>query len=191
ELDVLPDPLLYLLGPPALHGVVDDEGLQGRPLLGQYLARVRVRLEEAAVLRQRQAADSGLHVDNELLEPKRGRGDVARTGLACRRLALRGDRDDQRRERSDDDEREHDAREPHPAGKRHRSSSSSTAPLSSSGSNGFETNRSAPATRASSSAWLQAVITTTSMSFSFSSLRISSSTSIPLRPGSITSSTIR
>ena len=70
-------------------------------------------------------------------------------------------------------------------------SNSSTAVLSSSGSNGFETKRSAPATWASISAWLHAVITTTGISFNPSSVRNSSSTSIPERPGSITSSTIR
>ena len=151
EFDVLPDPLLHLLCPPALHRVVHDERLQGGSLLGQRLERVGVRLEELRVrvsVRPRipvSMSTTSFSRRSEAAVTSRERASRAVASRCAVMATISAD------ERSDDDECERDAREPHPAGERHPSSSS-TAPLSSSGSNGFETKRSAPATRASSSA---------------------------------------
>ena len=81
---------------------------------------------------------------------------------------------------------------PRCAGLAHRGpSTSSTIAFKSSGSNGFATNRSAPASSTSSRACVQAVTTTTGIVPVTGSACRAESTSRPLVPGSITSSAIR
>ena len=162
--DVLPDPLRQCVGARPLAGIVGRKRLERGEARLQVVPGRAVAAQESArlirALRQADAEEARLDVGYELLELQRRRRHVLRPRLALGRVALRRDGDDERRKRRGDQQREQLARQPHATRQGH-ASSSSTAVLRSSGSNGLETKRSAPAVHASTSAWLQAVMTTT------------------------------
>ena len=170
--------------------------------LGQRRQGARPRCEQVVPARENETAKAGIEVEHEPLEPEGLGGDGLRVALALRRVVQRRDGEDEHAERR----RQRPARARRfrlraaPRATSDGGHSFGTIVLEQgdrgvaaarSGSNGLATKRSAPAWTAASSDVDQALITITGVSAKSRAFRSSRSTSRPLRPGSIRSSTIR
>ncbi len=202
RIDVVPDVAAEIGGglvrAAQLDRVVDDEPVELRERAGQLPPSLVVCRQEPRVPREHVAAERRLDLDRQRLDAERRHRHVLRPRLALLRAAEREDceecgGDDHTHHEGDDRRQQADSADQREASHRRRSTSERATDASSSTRNGLARKRSAPASSAAATSRgdCHADTTHTGTSRSSGSARISRSTSIPLRPGIATSSSIR